>query len=118
VLLVEDEDLVRRVGERVLTQAGFRVVSAANVPDALVIADRERPDILLTDIVLPGMGDGISLGEELKARWPDLPVVIMTGYTEREPPPWAALITKPYQTDQLLTTVRRQLDDAHRPVST
>ena len=54
VLLVEDEELVRRVGERVLERAGFRVVSAANVPDAMAIADRGRPDILVTDIVLPG----------------------------------------------------------------
>jgi PAS domain S-box-containing protein len=114
VLLVEDEDLVRRVGERVLLRAGFRVVTAANVPDALALAERERPDILVTDIVLPGVGDGIVLAETLRGRWPDLPVLIMTGYTERTPPDWAELLTKPYDVVDLVATVRRLLDGAAR----
>jgi CheY-like chemotaxis protein len=112
VLLVEDEDLVRRVAERVLARAGFRVLAAANEPDALAIADRQRPDILVTDIVLPGVGDGISLAEALRARWPDLPVLIVTGYTERTPPDWAALLTKPYEVDEFISLVRRLLDEA------
>ena len=112
VLLVEDEDLVRRVAERVLVRAGFRVLAAVNQPDALAIADRERPDILVTDIVLPGIGDGISLAEKLRARWPDLPVLIVTGYTERTPPEWAALLTKPYEVDEFISLVHRLLDEA------
>jgi two-component system cell cycle sensor histidine kinase/response regulator CckA len=112
ILFVEDEELVRRVGERVLSRAGFRVASAANVADAIAVAERERPDILVTDIVLPGTGDGITLAETLRRRWPDLPVLIMTGYTERTPPEWAALLTKPYEVDQLIATVHRLLDEA------
>jgi two-component system, cell cycle sensor histidine kinase and response regulator CckA len=112
VLFVEDEELVRRMGIRVLERAGFRVVGAANVPDALQLAARERPDILVTDIVLPGIGDGVSLAEDLHARWPDLPILLMTGYTERVPPAWASLLAKPYEVDELTGRVRRLLDDA------
>jgi len=111
VLLVEDEDLVRQVAKRILERAGFRVLAAANAPDGLAIAARERPDILVSDIVLPGMGDGISLAEELHERWPDLPVLLMTGYTERVPPSWVTLLTKPYEVDDLVGNVRRLLDE-------
>ncbi len=117
VLLVEDEDLVRRVGERVLARAGFTVVTATNVPDALKLADRERPDILVTDVVLPGVGDGIALAETLRERWPDLPVVITTGYTEQAPPRWATLLTKPFDLDALASAVRT-LVEAARGVDT
>jgi two-component system, cell cycle sensor histidine kinase and response regulator CckA len=110
VLLVEDEDLVRRVGERVLSRAGCRVVTAATMPDAIAVADRGRPDILVTDVVLPGLGDGIALAETLRARWPDLPVLIVSGYSERLPPTWAALLVKPYHVDALVEAVRGLLD--------
>ena len=115
VLLVEDEDLVRQVAKRILERAGFRVLAAANAPDALEIAARGRPDILVSDIVLPGMGDGISLAEDLHERWPDMPILLMTGYTERVPPPWAGLLTKPYEFDDLVGEVRRLLDEAAAP---
>jgi CheY-like chemotaxis protein len=112
VLLVEDEELVRRVAHRVLARAGFEVLTAANVPDALEIAARRRPDALVTDIVLPGIGDGISLAEELHARWPDLPTLFVTGYTERVPPSWAGLLTKPYESAELVLEVRRLIEAA------
>jgi nitrogen-specific signal transduction histidine kinase/ActR/RegA family two-component response regulator len=112
VLLVEDEGLVRQVATRILERAGFRVLSAANAPDALEIAGRQRPEILVSDIRLPGIGDGISLAEALHERWPDLPVLLMTGYTERVPPAWAALLAKPYEADDLIGEVRRLLDEA------
>jgi two-component system cell cycle sensor histidine kinase/response regulator CckA len=112
VLLVEDEDLVRQVAKRILERAGFRVQAAANAPDALEIAARQRPDILLSDIVLPGIGDGISLAETLHERWPDLPILLVTGYTERVPPQWAGLLTKPYEVGDIVDNVRRLLDEA------
>ncbi len=112
VLLVEDEALVRRVGERVLERAGFTVMTAGNVPDALALAERECPDILVTDVVLPGVGNGIELAETLRARWPNLPVVITTGYTEQEPPSWATLLTKPFDLDALASVVRGLVQEA------
>jgi PAS domain S-box-containing protein len=105
VLLVEDEEAVRLSGARILERAGYRVITAATVPDALAQAATVRPDILVTDIVLPGRMDGISLAETLLARWPDLPVLLMTGYTDREPPTWAELLPKPFTAKDLVASV-------------
>jgi PAS domain S-box-containing protein len=109
VLFVEDEELVRQSGARILERAGFRVITAPDVPLALVKASRVRPDVLVTDIVLPGRTDGISLAEMLRARWPDLPVLLVTGYTDREPPAWAELLQKPFSAQDLVACVRRMV---------
>lgn len=118
VLLVEDDTLVRRVGERVLKRAGFHVVAAGTMPDAVSLADTIRPNVLVTDIVLPGRGDGIQLATELRARWPDLPVLMMTGYTEQAPPPWAILLPKPWDPDDLVAIVGRLAETAPAPLGT
>ncbi|MFN8631411.1 MAG: ATP-binding protein [Chloroflexota bacterium] len=109
VLYVEDEDGVRMVGMRALSRAGFRVVAAATAAEARALAGDERPDILVTDIVLPGGVDGISFADEMRARWPSLPVLLVSGYSERTPPPWAPLLPKPFTIDQLVHAVTRQL---------
>ncbi len=107
VLLVEDEDAVRMSGARILERAGFRVVTAASVPSALAKAALERPDILVTDIVLPGRTEGISLAETLRGQWTGLPVLLITGYTDREPPSWAELLPKPFTAQELVASVQR-----------
>ncbi len=115
VLYVEDEELVRRVGERALARAGFDVSAASTAAEARRLADQRRPDILVTDIVLPGGVDGITLAEELRARWPALPVLLVSGYSEREPPAWAPLMAKPFEPNQLAMAVAGLLRAA-RPV--
>jgi DNA-binding response OmpR family regulator len=102
---VEDEELVRRVGERALAQAGFAVTAAQTAAEARQLADRQRPDVLVTDVVLPGGIDGITLAEGLRARWPSLPVLLVSGYSEREPPDWAPLLAKPFEPNQLAGAV-------------
>jgi signal transduction histidine kinase len=105
VLYVEDEELVRRVGERALARAGFAVSAAQTAAEARQLADRQRPDILVTDVVLPGGVDGITLAEGLRDRWPSLPVLLVSGYSEREPPDWAPLLAKPFEPNQLAGAV-------------
>jgi len=105
VLYVEDEELVRRVGERALARAGFAVSTAQTAAEARQLADRARPDVLVTDVVLPGGVDGITLAEGLRARWPSLPVLLVSGYSEREPPDWAPLLAKPFEPNQLAAAV-------------
>jgi CheY-like chemotaxis protein len=106
---VEDEDGVRLVGTRALSGAGFEVAAAATAAEARALVGDVRPDILVTDIVLPGGVDGISLADELRGRWPSLPVLLVSGYSERQPPPWAPLLPKPFTPDQLIRSVTRQL---------
>lgn len=80
VLLVEDEDLIRMILIDVITDAGFKVIEAANAESALALAETAaRPDVIVSDINLgPGM-DGFALAAALRRRWPTVPVLMMSG---------------------------------------
>ncbi len=83
ILLVEDEDVVRRLAAQVLGSQGYRVVEASSGPEALAKAEALGGpiDLLLTDVVMSGMS-GRELAEQLVARRPGLRVLYMSGYTE------------------------------------
>ncbi len=86
VLLVEDEAPVRRLAERALATAGWSVVATADAEAALAALDvphPPRPDVLVTDLAMPGM-DGISLIAAARARLdrPDLPAIVASGYAD------------------------------------
>jgi two-component system cell cycle sensor histidine kinase/response regulator CckA len=84
VLLVEDEPMVRSVAERALTRHGYKVVTADNGEDALeVLRSGENIDLLITDVVMPGM-DGPSMVLEARKTWPDLKILFMSGYAEEQ----------------------------------
>jgi CheY-like chemotaxis protein len=113
VLLVDDEEGVRAVARRVLERAGYRVFEAANGADALALAEREPPDLVVTDLAMPG-GSGIGLAEELASRTPDLPVLFITGYSEAAanyfvPMRTRSLLTKPFESRHLLARVQELL---------
>jgi len=83
VLLVEDEEVVRRLGHRVLTARGYEVLVARDGPDALRIVQSWPGPIhaLVTDVVMPRMS-GRELADRLRARRPDAKVLFLSGYTE------------------------------------
>jgi len=119
VLVVEDEEGVRHVLRRLLTRYGYRVLEARHGRDALLEAERcdGTIDLLLTDVVMPEMG-GPDLAHQLRARWPGLKVLFMSGYTNEEIlrrgllGPDAVLVAKPFASDELIQEVRRLLDAA------
>jgi PAS domain S-box-containing protein len=82
VLVVEDEAPVRRLVARVLGGAGYRVFVAGSGPEALELLEdmEEAPDLLITDVVLPGGLQGNELAGEFVSRVPDLPVLYMSGH--------------------------------------
>lgn len=118
ILLVDDDAPVLSVARRILEEAGHTVLAAMSGAEALRLSrtlDRP-PDLLLTDIVMPEMS-GQRLVAELKARWPDLRTLFMTGYTEGQ---WARehelrperagdLIQKPFDANTLRRRVREAL---------
>ena len=116
VLLVEDEEAVRRVAERMLAAAGYRVLTAADGAQALDLLSRrgEPVELLLTDVVMPGMG-----GRELARRAAQASlarrVLYMSGYTD-DPAVrqgvlrGAAFLEKPFTRESLLRKVRETLD--------
>ena len=82
VLVVEDNEGLRRLTGKLLTELGYSVVTVGNASDALRIVDTSsRPiDLVLTDVVMPG-GDGYTLGREILSRRPGIRVQHMSGYT-------------------------------------
>ena len=81
VLFVEDEEALRRVWSESLREAGYTVLEAADAREALAAAEAlDKPvDLLLSDVVMPGMS-GPELARRLRERWPALPVLYVSGY--------------------------------------
>ena len=108
VLLVEDEPALCRLAARALRGAGWRVRTTGSAEAALALArSLPRPALLLCDLTLPGL-DGAGLLRALRARWPGLPAVMMSGYAETALPPElgaVAFLRKPFALADLLARV-------------
>jgi CheY-like chemotaxis protein len=83
ILLVEDQEQVRRVAHGILKRYGYSVVVAQNAVEALTLAEqhRERIHLLLTDVVMPKMS-GSELAKRLALSRPDTKVLFMSGYAD------------------------------------
>lgn len=80
ILLVEDEGLIRLTLTETLEEAGYDVVAAASGDEAcMLMRSREKFDVLLTDIHMPGSADGIDVARRFHAQHPMAPIVFMTG---------------------------------------
>ena len=104
ILLVDDDDQLRRLTERMLRKAGYHVVPATGGPEALAAARRETFDILLTDMVMPGMS-GRDLARDLVHEHPQIRVVFMSGYHAASPLPDWQFIAKPFDRQILLAKI-------------
>lgn len=83
VLIVDDEESVRRFVERVLVDAGYRIVVASDGPEAIEIASKaDKIDLLITDMIMPEM-QGDELARRLRNSEPQLKVLYLTGYSDR-----------------------------------
>jgi two-component system, cell cycle sensor histidine kinase and response regulator CckA len=115
VLLVEDQHQVRSLLVSVLETAGYRVLAAADGEAAAALADDHPLDLMLTDVVMPGVS-GPELARELRRDRPDLSVVYMSGYAAGglpgagDPGAGDAFLQKPFSMQELLTAVRDALD--------
>jgi PAS domain S-box-containing protein len=117
ILLVEDEQALREVIERILTGSGYRVITATNGADALAVAADlpERIDLLLTDVIMPQM-NGPHLVERIKEVRPSIGVMLMSGFAQPildsggHLEPGVTLIEKPFAGPDLLEKVRQVLE--------
>ena len=119
VLMVEDEAPVREVVHTMLQRLGFEVIAAAHAEDALRLSDAydRTIDLLLTDVIMPGL-NGRQLAELLQQRRPGLRVLYMSGYTDDGlvqhlvQAADAAYLQKPFDSDTLGRKVRQTLESA------
>ncbi|RMH15488.1 MAG: hybrid sensor histidine kinase/response regulator [Gemmatimonadetes bacterium] len=115
VLVVEDEDDVRRLAVRVLDGLGYVCLEAGDAAQAEALLEEHRVDVVLSDVVLPGGRSGVDLAEQIARRWPDVAVVLTSGYAdgmsaERVGGAAHALLDKPYARETLARAVRDALD--------
>jgi DNA-binding response OmpR family regulator len=118
VLVVDDEEAIAEAVRARLESEGYRVVVAADGPEALESAERERPDLVVLDLMLPGM-DGLEVCKQLQRdRW--LPVLMLTARTEEADKVAGFAVgaddylTKPFSLRELAVRVRAILRRAER----
>jgi len=122
VLLVEDDDGVRRLTRRVLEQYGYRTVEARTGAEALELLtlDDPRVDAVVSDLVMPGLS-GRELVGRLRGLRPEIPVVYLSGYTSEEVTdeirahPRQTFLQKPFSPDALATALEELLADEVSP---
>jgi len=120
LLLVEDEPTMRKLTRRLIERQGYRVLEAANGPEALEVwqKHREAVALLLTDLVMPAGLSGLELASRLLTEKPGLKVIFMSGYSQEavqggpELLASQSFIQKPFAPGQLLKTLRTSLDKA------
>jgi CheY-like chemotaxis protein len=118
ILLVEDEEIVRKLTLKILEECGYTVIEAANGVEALELCDKGdcQFDLLLTDVVMPQM-DGRELSERLKEILPNLRVLFTSGYTDDAVIRHGVIevntnfIQKPFSAEGLAHKIREILDN-------
>lgn len=81
LLLVEDNEDLAAVTAALLASYGCQVMQARSAAQALSLVELDRPDVVLSDVVMPGELDGLDLAHRLLERFPDLPVLLISGYS-------------------------------------
>lgn len=120
VLIVDDEYVVADILGDVLEDEGYTVVKATNARKGLEILDRERPSLVITDYMMPGM-NGAEFAHAIRARptFAALPIILMTGAQGPEgrsaPQLFTAVFDKPFDLVALLATVAQLVPPGDNP---
>lgn len=107
VLIVEDDTVVAELAAGMLSELGFESTVAHSATEALErLANGEKPKLVFTDIVMPGGITGIELAQKVRARFPELPVLLTTGYSEQVAGTHGfPVLQKPYEMDTLASAL-------------
>ena len=81
ILVIDDEPDVVEVISVYFGNSGYEVVGAQHGGDGLMLAELHRPDVILLDIMMPGI-DGVEVLQQLRLRWPEIPVVMLTAVSD------------------------------------
>ncbi len=119
ILVVDDDAIVIKSCRRILEAEGFEVTAVPGADEALEKIKSSEFDLLLMDVKMP-KHDGIFLMREIKKNWPDIPIVVMSGYPTPETIAdvlklgATQFIPKPFRPDELVKTVRQVIQKMSR----
>ena len=112
VMVVEDEVIIRLMLAQTLRDAGYNVIETSNADEALIVFEATLPDIIVTDVHMPGSVDGMGLCSTVHTIYPKLPVIIVSAYPNSntaEIDPYTKFLPKPYSVVHLVEVIQTQL---------
>ena len=111
VLIVEDDQLVAELAAGMFAELGFEATITHSANEALDrLKSEERPKLIFSDVVMPGGISGIELARKVRERFPELPILLTTGYSEQVASSHGfPVLQKPYELDSLATAVGKVL---------
>ena len=119
ILVVDDEDIVLESCQAVFELEGFEAVLVPSADKALEAMKNDNFDLLLIDVKMPKK-DGMYLMRKIKEQWPDIPIIVMSGYYTTETIQEAirmgaaTFIAKPFEPDELIKIVRQVIEKEER----
>ena len=110
ILVVDDEEMVRKLILTMLRKEGYQCLAAVNGLEAIAVfrSNASIVELVITDLRMPVMG-GAEAVARLRETRPDIPIICMSGYTEETVPRGAQFLAKPFQRAKLLAAVKRVL---------
>jgi two-component system nitrogen regulation response regulator GlnG len=119
IWIIDDDKSIRWVFEKALARTDMEFKTFSSVPEALNALNTEEPQVVVSDIRMPN-GSGLDFLQEIKQRLPDIPVIIMTAYSDLESAVAAfqggafEYLAKPFDVDQAIEIIRRAVDETMR----
>jgi PAS domain S-box-containing protein len=112
ILIVEDETLVAEMARSILSHAGYNVELAHEASEGLEILRNTKVDAVFSDIVMPGVMNGLELADKIRSELPDIPILLTTGYYQLPDPRSLEhnVLRKPYDEASLLTALENVLN--------
>ena len=117
ILFVDDHEVLARLSCEILNMQGYRAVSAYNAADALSELDQEDFDMLVTDFRMEGM-NGLELAKKVREKTPNIPIIIVTGYSDLDGNKDVTVLSKENLFPTLLDKIKVFLGDAEEATET
>jgi DNA-binding response OmpR family regulator len=117
ILLVDDDEIIRHTLSKLLTQEGFEVNTAASVSEALGLINSDVYDVLLSDLHMPGAGDGLTVVSAMRHANPKAVTMLLSSFPEMEAAAHAILaqaddiLVKPIELSALVKAIKKRLSD-------
>ena len=119
IWIIDDDKSIRWVFEKALARTEFEFKTFSSVPEAMTALNKETPQVIVSDIRMPN-GSGLDFLQDIKQKLPEVPVIIMTAYSDLESAVAAfqggafEYLAKPFDVDQAIDVIRRAVEESQR----